>query len=220
MLQALIVFFLLVCSVSVTAKEAIVQNSHTGAFIEGKHYSVLEQPLSQATVPVVEFMYYRCKGCFDLAPAVAEWSYAKKIDVALVPAHAETAMVDEARMFHTFEVMGVLKEMYEEGYVIFQSDSSLQGKERINASLAEHGVDKEKFWQLWNSDAVNQRMATSAALTKQVKVIRTPTFVVHGKYKVHSESLKSGEELFLLLEYLVAKKSTPTAPPSLLRKAG
>ena len=187
-------------------------------FVEGKHYQVLSRFLpTNSTVPVMEFMYYGCETCFKLAPAIAEWSYIKKIGVTLVPTHSENAMVNEARMFHTFDVMGVLDKMYEEGFIMFQDkQSKLQGEERVNSFLAQHSINKDKFWQAWKSDAVDARLKKSAELTKMAQIAKTPTFVVHGAYKVDIESVKSVEELFLLLEYLTAKKAP--AVPSLLKK--
>lgn len=186
-------------------------------FEEGKHYEILQNPLPTMAAPVVEFMYYGCRTCFQLAPAIAEWSYTKKIDVVLVPVHSDSAMVEEARLFHTFQVMGVLDKMYEEGFVMVQTDKSkLQGADRVNSFLDKNGVNKDKFWQVWKSQEVNQRLAGSAALTKQAQISKTPTFIVHSKYKVDVESLKTVEELFELLEFLNAKQ---IQAPVLLKKA-
>ncbi len=188
-------------------------------FVVGKHYKVLPQALpSNPGAPVMEFMYYGCRSCFQLAPAIAEWSATKNIGVALVPAHSENAMVEEARIFHTFDAMGVLGEMYEEGFVMVQTDKTkLQGVERVNYFLEQHKVDKDKFWATWKSEQVNKRLAASAALTKQAQIMKTPSFIVNGVYQVDTESVKSVEELFELLEYLVAKK--PASAPALLKKA-
>jgi len=218
-LMALIMALSIQCIGAIAANESTVKEQPTNTvFVAGKHYQVLPQPLpTDPSTPVMEFMYYGCKTCFQLSPAIAEWSNATKIGVTLVPAHSENAMVEEARIFHTFEVMGVLGEMYEEGFVIVQTDKTkLQGEERVNYFLAQHKVDKDKFWQTWKSDAVKQRLAGSAALTKQAKIYKTPTFVVHGVYMVDLESLKSVEELFVLLEHLAAKK--PATAPALLKK--
>lgn len=186
-------------------------------FVQGKHYELLETPLPVGVAMVVEFMYYGCKVCFQIAPSVAEWAHITGTDVSLIPAHSETTMVNEARMFHAFEVMGVLPQMYEDGYVIFQTNKSkLQGAERVNSFLEAKGIDKDKFWQIWGSEDVSSRLISSAKLTRMAKIQKTPTFVVHGLYKVDVESLKSIEELFALLTFLVEKKSN--SAPALLRK--
>jgi protein dithiol oxidoreductase (disulfide-forming) len=219
MLKRALWVFLVLFSVQSFAEEASKHKPVSGTnFVEGKQYQVLPTFLpTNAAVPVMEFMYYGCETCFKLAPAIAEWSYTKKIGVTLVPVHSESAMVDEARMFHTFQVAGMFSEMYEEGFAMFQSkETTLQGEERVNSFLAKHSMNKEKFWQAWNSDAVKQRLVKSAELTKLAQVTKTPTFVVHGAYKVDISSVKSIEELFLLLEYLTAKEVP--AVPTLLKK--
>lgn len=218
-LMALIMALSIQCMGVLAADSSIIKEQPINkVFVAGKHYQVLPQALpTDPSAPVMEFMYYGCKTCFQLSPAIAEWSNKTKIGVTLVPAHSENAMVEEARIFHTFEVMGVLGEMYEEGFVMVQADQTkLQGEARVNHFLALHKVDKEKFWQVWKSDAVKQRLAGSAALTAQAKILKTPTFVVHGIYMVDLEALKSVEELFVLLEHLAAKK--PVAVPALLKK--
>lgn len=220
MLKHLIALTIFVLSANLLAAEtsgkAVVAPNKM--FIDGRHFQILDVPLSPMGGPVVEFMYFGCETCYKLAPAISQWSYSKKIDVVLVPVHSESAMVDEARIFHTFELAGALDKMYEEGFILVQTkDSKLQGADRINEALDRNGVDKASFWGLWRSDAVKKRLEASAALTKQAKIMKTPTFVVHGRYKVDIESVKSVEELFELLEYLVAKK--PASAPALLKKA-
>ena len=220
--RMLCVFLVLFCvqalAEDTTKASGINKQPISPSFVEGKHYKVLSRFLpTDASVPVMEFMYYGCETCFKLAPAIAEWSYTKKIGVTLVPVHSESAMVDEARMFHTFEVMGVLDKMYEEGFVMFQDkQSKLQGVERVNSFLAKHSIDKDRFWQAWKGDVVNARLKQSGELTNTAQITKTPTFVVYGAYKVDIQSVKSVEELFQLLEYLVAKKAPVV--PSLIKK--
>lgn len=223
MLRYVLMAFLFLINIQCLAKEPSLnisakEQSHSIPFAEGTHYKLLANPLPvDASAPVMEFMYYGCETCFKLAPAIAEWSYTKEVGVVLVPTHSETAMVDAAQMFHTFEAMGVLDSMYEEGYVLFQTtESNLTGVDRINSSLARNSIDKDQFWKVWKSEVVKKRLASSGQLTKQAQISKTPTFIVHGIYKVDIESLKSIEELFELLSYLVAKK--PSFAPALLKK--
>lgn len=224
MLQRVLMAFLMVFSFSCIANDAVKEtnpakkSSPDKVFVEGKHYKKLTVPLPVGQAPVVEFFYYGCKSCYQLVPEIANWSYTTKIEVILVPAHSETTMLDEARMFHTFEHMGVLDKMYELGYVMFQTESNdLKGVDRVNSFLDRHKVDKDKFWAIWNSDVISQKLKASGQLTKQAQVSKTPTFVVHGIYKTDVESLKSVEELFELLNYLVGKK--PETAPLLLKKS-
>lgn len=224
MKKSLITFFIVILSANIFAAEAPDKKSTAQAavskeYIEGKHYQILKTPLPAMAAPIVEFMYFGCETCYKLAPVVAEWSYSKKVDVVLVPVHSETSMVNEARIFHTFELIGAMNKMYEEGFILVQTkDSKLQGADRINESLDRNGIDKAKFWEMWRSNAVEKLLEASASLTKQAQITKTPTFVVHGIYKVDIESVKSVEELFELLTYLANKKA-PVSTPAIIKKA-
>lgn len=198
------------------AKEQQSKEGLKKVFLEGKHYDVLKVSLPTNLAPVMEFIYFGCRSCYQLVPAIGDWSRSSGIDVVLTPVHTETQMLDEARMFHSFDQMGVLPTMYELGYVIFQTqESKLQGEARVNSFLEQNKVDRERFWEAWSSEGVNRRLQGSALLTKQAGIYKTPSFVVHGKYRIDVDSLTSVEELFELLEYLVKEKAPS---PSLVLK--
>jgi len=175
-------------------------------FEEGTHYAVLASPLPDLA-PVVEFFYFGCRSCYQLIPELSQWSRRSGNNIALVPAHTETKLVDGARLFHTFVEMGVLDKMYELGFVIYQTEESeLYGKARIDDFLNRHQVDTQRFWDTWSSEAVNRRLATSQQLTRLAGVVKTPTFVVNGRYRVETDTIKSMDELYALLTYLADKK--------------
>ncbi len=187
-----------------TATDPKQVESKAWEFTEGTHYSLLEAPFQEGVAPVIEFFYYGCRACYQLVNDMGLWRRETGYQVSLVPAHSKNELVESARMFHTFAEMGVLAEMYELGYVIFQTkESELEGTDRINDFLLRHDVDQVQFWQTWGSEAVEKRLAYSAAMTVQAKVMKTPSFVVKGKYKVNIDSVKSVHELHALLTYLV-----------------
>lgn len=206
MLGALTSSALIAAGSKETVKESSAEVKAAVSFEEGKHYKVLSSPLAVGSAPVTEFFFYGCRTCYQLVPAIAEWSHKTGLGVSLVPAHSETSLIEAARLHHTFAEMDALSTMYELGYVIFQTkESKLQGADRINAYLSRHGLDQKRFWQIWESDAVNKRMAGSLALTQRAKIFKTPAFVVQGKYLVDVDTITSVEQLFSLLEYLVKK---------------
>lgn len=186
------------------------------SFKEGEHYTRLAQPLPKGIATVTEFFYYGCTTCFELSPLLGDWIKEKKVSFALIPAHSETAMVDAARMHHTAQVIGAMNTLYAVNYKIVQHNMKLQGADRINHYLDLNGINKELYWQAWSSQQVEQRLQGSAALTKQAQVFKTPTFIVHGVYKVDIEKMSSIEQLFEVLDFLVANPPAPA--PALLQK--
>ena len=188
--------FLAGCVVPISAVSA-------NEFRAGEHYEVLDKPLPQGVAPVTEFFYYGCRACYQLADAIAAWSHESGNTVGLVPAHSETALVDGARLYHSLAAIGRL-DLYKHGFILFQTENSdLQGKDRINAFLDDRGIEREVFWRAWGGEKVARRLSGSLMLTRAAGVVNTPSFVVHGVYKVDTAVIKSVDELFELLEHLV-----------------
>lgn len=203
----LTVFMLNACATNSETGQVLesAQSIESRAYVAGQDYAVLDQPLAAEVAPVLEFFYYGCLACYNLTDPLSKWSQSSSIPVALVPAHSDTHLVDSARMFHTFNVIG-RSDLYVYGYILFkQKDSDLEGEARVNALLKEHDVDQELFWAAWGSDEVNQRLAGSYQLTQLAGVQSTPSFIVAGKYRVDIKGLDDTEQLFSLLSYLVNK---------------
>lgn len=182
-----------------SAAHAVTTQQHD--FVEGQDYRLLEQPIVGAP-DVIELFFYGCRACYYLTDEISDWSADKGIQVNLVPAHSDTNLVESARMFHTFGVLNRL-DLHVDGYVLFQQPSELQGEERINALLAQRGVDKDEFWAAWGSDEVSQRLAGSYQLTAMAGISSTPAFLVKGKYLVELGVIEGSEGVLDLLEYLV-----------------
>lgn len=205
---ALTVFMLNACSTNSEADQAAepIQPVADIEYVEGRDYTVLEQPFPAGAAPVIEFFFYGCRACYYLTDELSDWSQASHIPVALVPAHTDTNLVDSARMFHTFNAIE-RSDLHVYGYILFQDeDATLQGKERIDALLVEHNVEPELFWQAWSSDEVNQRLAGSYQLTQLAGIQSTPSFIIAGKYRVEVGVIEQTEGLFGLLSYLVNKE--------------
>lgn len=174
-------------------------------FVEGRDYRLLEQPIAGAP-DVIELFFYGCRACYYLTDDIANWSEKNNIQVSLVPAHTQEKLVDAARLYHTFAALQRL-DLYVDGYVLFQEEGNdLQGKERIDALLKKRNVDIDQFWAAWSSDVVNQRLAGSYQLTSLAGVSTTPSFLVKGKYVVEFGVIESGNDVFPLLEHLLAKE--------------
>lgn len=210
LLVALTALLLTACTASSVADKASTHaekpaQSVQVEYVEGRDYTVLQQPFPEGAASVIEFFYYGCRACYYMADELSEWSQANNIPVSLVPAHTDTNLVESARLFHTFHAMN-RGDLYVYGYMLFQQeDATLQGEERINALLAEHDVDQEAFWNTWSSDEVNQRLIGSYQLTQLAGIESTPSFIVAGKYRVELGVIDGAEGVFDLLEYLVNK---------------
>lgn len=69
------------------------------------------------------------------------------------------------------------------------------------------GVPIDKFIETSKSFAVDMKVRAADGLVQAYRVDRTPTIVVNGKYRLHTESAGGPDQLIELVNYLVAKES-------------
>jgi protein dithiol oxidoreductase (disulfide-forming) len=72
---------------------------------------------------------------------------------------------------------------------------------------ARAGVPIDKFLATAKSFSVDVKVRAAEALLVAYRVDRTPTIVVNGKYRLHTESAGGNDQLVELVKWLVAKES-------------
>ena len=72
---------------------------------------------------------------------------------------------------------------------------------------AKAGVPADKFLATAKSFAVDVKVRAAEGLTQAYRIDRTPTIVVNGKYRLHTESAGGNDQLVELVKWLVAKES-------------
>jgi protein dithiol oxidoreductase (disulfide-forming) len=72
---------------------------------------------------------------------------------------------------------------------------------------AKAGVPIDKFLAASKSFAVDVKVRAAEGSIQAYRVDRTPTIVVNGKYRVHTESAGGNDQLVELVKWLVAKES-------------
>jgi thiol:disulfide interchange protein DsbA len=72
---------------------------------------------------------------------------------------------------------------------------------------AQAGVPADKFVATSKSFAVDVKVRAAEGLIQAYRVDRTPTIIVNGKYRLHTESAGGNDQLVELVKWLVAKES-------------
>ena len=72
---------------------------------------------------------------------------------------------------------------------------------------AQAGVPVDKFIAASKSFSVDVKVRAAEALVQAYRVDRTPTIIVNGKYRLHTESAGGNDQLVALVNWLVAKES-------------
>lgn len=198
-------------------------------FVEGTHYSRLNPSVATSTpvgtVEVVEVFSYGCIGCFQAQPTVKKLKAALPTQCKMVYVPASFIPSEAWPMFQraylTAQVLGIADRTHDAVFdAVWQTgeipllDAS---KRRMRDPLptidaaaqfyARHaGIKAEDFLLASKSFAVETRIGQSERLVRAYRADSTPTFVVNGKWKVESRSLRTYDELIQLVLFLVAKE--------------
>lgn len=182
------------------------------SFEEGIHYRRLSTPVPTSStdkVEVVEAFWYGCGHCYSLEPALEKWVADQPDNIAFVrlPAVLGSSWEPHARAYYTAEVLGVLDKIHQPLLdAIHAEDRRIANEKQLAEFFAEHGVDKETFRKTYDSFAVETRLRRSQELVKRYKLRAVPTIIVNGKYITNSTMAGSGQKLFEVMNYLVAKE--------------
>ncbi len=180
---------------------------------QGVQYKVLQpaQPTNVAPgkVEVVEVFWYACGHCYLLEPKLEAWDRkGRPADAQLVrvPATWNNTLKTHARVFYTMELLGrpdLHAEIWRE---INVKHNRLDTPAAIETFFTSHGVSKTDFQKAFAGFAVDTKVMKAEDLNRRYKITGTPTVVVNGKY-VTDVSMAGGEnELFQVVNALVAKE--------------
>ena len=201
------------------------------SWTEGVNYFLVQpaRPTSVAPgkVQVTEVFSYACPACNVFQPTMHKLKQSLPANAVLdyLPAAFNTA--EDWPMFQlayvTAQVLGVDQQthdaMYDavwKGGDLSVTDPSTRGGLKSRMPTIEDaakfynqhaGVPVEKFVAASKSFSADLKVRTDQDLVMAYKVDRTPTIIVNGKYRLHSESAGGADQLVELVKYLVAKES-------------
>lgn len=204
-------------SLSACAQEAPSQ------YVEGKHYTVLEQPVRTADpskIEVAEVFSYHCSHCFQFEPMIQAWEKQQSPDVLLVQTHAmwNPQMEPMVRAYYTSIALKIKDKTHNAIFnAIHLEHKQFTTAEEWATFFSGYGVDKEKALSTYNSFGVTSQIKQAEARARGYKITGTPEMVVEGKYLVSSRLTQSHAEMLKVVDFLIAKvraerPKTPTAP--------
>ena len=164
-------------------------------FVAGKDYTVLANPekIDGNNIIVREFFWYGCPHCYKLEPYMHQWAQTKPADVVFLqtPAALNPVWEQNARGFYAAQLMGYQGKTHQAMFDAIQKDrQKLFDQASIGQWYASKGVDINKFNSMYNSFAVNTRIARSKDAAQRFQLSGVPAVVVDGKYVVEGEDGK------------------------------
>lgn len=184
-------------------------------YIEGRDYTVLEQPLKLQKAgekEVVEFFSFVCPHCYNLEPHIVKWSEeSKPADVGFyqMPAVGGKLWTFTARVKFVADKLQLGKAFDERYFNELHKEKNrrLAGdKDSVIALMAEFGAEQQAAEKAWDSLAVKANLKKSDTLWQQAGLSGVPAVIVNGKYIV---SLTSYETFFEVIDFLLATTDVP-----------
>ncbi len=181
-------------------------SSMANEFVAGKDYRVIENPekIEGNKIIVREFFWYGCGHCYNLEPHLQKWKATKPADVVFMqtPAALNPVWEQNARGFYAAQLMGYQEKTHQPLFDAIQKDrQKLFDQASLGKWYASQGIDLNKFNEMYNSFAVNTRIARSQAAAQNYQLTGVPAVVIDGKYVVSGEDGKVPQ----VIDFLVKK---------------
>ncbi|KAE8176058.1 thiol:disulfide interchange protein DsbA/DsbL [Photobacterium carnosum] len=182
---------------------------HAAKFTEGDYYKVLDQP--QSTTPIVtEFFSLYCPHCFQFEPMMHELKTKLPDNVKLQKMHVSFMGGPMGKVmskaFATAVVLNVTDKMVP---VLFNRIHTLNQPPRNEAEVRQifidEGVPAAEFDGAFNSFAVNSMVTRFDKSFEDAGLTGVPAVIVNNKYLVKTGKIKSADEYFELVNFLLKK---------------
>jgi len=149
---------------------------------------------SPGKIEVTEFFWYGCPHCYALEPSLEEWLIKLPKDVAFkrVPAIFNDNWAASARIFYTFESMGLLPRLHRAFFDAIHKDNLHPTSDsQVGDWLKQHNVDTSQFQTVEKSFSTESRLRRAAQLLESSKIDGVPAIVIQGRYVVVASSAPS-----------------------------
>jgi protein dithiol oxidoreductase (disulfide-forming) len=157
-------------------------------------------------IEVAYFFYYGCQWCFQLEPLIADWLKRKPVDVSFkrIPALRNTRWATLTRAFYAFDALGLLPKLHAKAFNAYHHDEvNLQSESELFDWVAQQGVDRRRFEEVFRSEVITTRMNESRALTDAFHIESTPSVAVDGRYVTNSGLTGGTVALMAVVEELI-----------------
>jgi len=179
----------------------------------GVNYEVLANPSpteNSDKVQVDEFFWYGCPHCYVLEPHLVAWLSKKPANVEFkrIPAALNPSWAIHAKFYYAMESMGIVDQHHEAVFDVIQKEHTpLMSEPEILDFMQKRGVDRAKFQEAMNSFEVDGLIRRSNQLAGQYRLNGVPNVIVANKYRVDAAMAGGAENLFKVVDFLIAKES-------------
>ncbi|CAH8230106.1 MULTISPECIES: thiol:disulfide interchange protein DsbA/DsbL [Vibrio] len=184
-------------------------SAHAAQFNEGEHYKVLDlEPSKNPTV--TEFFSFYCPHCNSFEPIIAQLKKQLPDGAKLQKNHVSFMGGSMGKsMSKAYATMIALKVEDKMIPVMFNRIHNMRKPPKDDAELRQifldEGVDGAKFDAAFNGFAVDSMVRRFDKQFQDSGLSGVPAVVVNNHYLVQAQGLKSTDEYFALVNYLLTK---------------
>ena len=178
-------------------------------FIEDVNYVPLSKPQIVQTgekIEVLELFWYHCPHCYRLEPHLNRWltNLPDYVEFVRLPAVLTQSWELDARVYYTFEALGVSETLHEAYFDAIHVDRNpFVTEEQVASWASERGIERQAFLDtFFNSFYVNSKVETARKMTREYETDGVPTIIVDGKYRTKVSLAGGHDELIDLINFL------------------
>ena len=171
--------------------------------------AIPQKTLSGGKIEVVEVFWYGCPHCYALEPQIEKWLDNMPADVEFrrVPGVLGKHWIPHAKAFFVAQKLGVLDKIHRPLFdAIHKEKRKIMDPAALRDFFAEHGVDKDTFEKLYNSEAVEQDMRAAFVAGKEYGIMGVPALIVNGKYRTSPSIAGSYDSVMQIVNQLIEKE--------------
>ncbi|MGR5410336.1 thiol:disulfide interchange protein DsbA/DsbL [Vibrio sp. PNB22_8_1] len=185
-------------------------SAHAAQFKEGEHYKVLDLEASKKPL-VTEFFSFYCPACNRFEPIIQQLKKQLPENVKLQKNHVSfmggNMGISMNKAYATIVVLNVEDKMVP---VLFNRIHNMGKAPRDEVELRQifidEGIDAKKFDAAFKGFAVDSMAHRMDKQFENSGITGVPAVVVNNKYLIQAQSIKSTDEYFALVNYLLTLK--------------
>ena len=172
-------------------------------------YRVLSrsQPVPDGNrIEVIEFFFYPCPYCNELAPEVERWQKTLPPDVVVrrAPVVRHDSWVPLAKIYFALETLGEVARLHLAVYRSYHTDGLQINREPVVETwAAKNSIDGAKFMASYRSAEVQLKVDLARKMTLDYEVQAMPSFVVDGRYITSSSMTSNVPKVLSVVDSLI-----------------
>jgi protein dithiol oxidoreductase (disulfide-forming) len=179
---------------------------------EGFEYRAAAHPYptaSKGRLEVVEFFWYGCPHCNAIEPLLKDWQRKLPPDVAFRKVHVGLApqWVPHQQLFYTLQVLDKDEALNDRVFdALHVGKAALSSRDQMADFVAAHGVDRRRFVETFDSDAVRVRMAQADHMAAAFGLEGVPGFAINGRWYTSPSLAGSRADALRVVDFLLARE--------------